>query len=332
MSTVQRYRVLNEQLLRLRHGVPIQLEIVGSEHVASVHHDVMLEAAATSFQVHLQVPQALAARYWNAASIVSAPLVAIAANAPFLFGQHVWEETRVPLFEQSLATTRPEHRVTFGSRYVSSLEEIFVENRDHYPAILPVDLGEPEERMAHVRLQNGSIWRWNRPLIGFDDDGTPHLRIEHRPMAAGPTVVDMVANMAFFYGLIEWLVMEPHAPEFGLPFAAAKQNFYEAARLGLNASIDWYDSKRWNLVRLIQNVLLDQSRQGLRALKVDATLADRYLGIIEQRVATKLTGAAFQTASAERHREADGSLDLAAMVRGYRDRQNSGQPVHTWTI
>ena len=332
MSKLQRYRALNEQLLRLRKGIPIHLEIVGHEHISSVHRDVMLEAGTTSFQIHLQVPQSLAARYWNAATILSAPLVAISANSPFLFGHHVWEETRIPLFEQSLATDSPERRVTLGSRFVGSIEEIFIENRDHYPVILPTDLHQPEHRMAHVRLHNGAVWRWNRPLIGFDDDGTPHLRIEHRPMAAGPTVVDMIANMAFYYGLVEWLVMEPHAPELRLLFASAKQNFYEAARLGLGASIDWYDGKRWNLTRLIQNVLLDQARKGLRALKIDSSLADRYLAIVEERVASGRTGAAFQSAFAERHRAADGSRDLPALVRAYLDRQRSGQPVHTWTL
>jgi hypothetical protein len=304
------------------------LEIVGKEYYYSEHSDIMLEAGATSFQVHLQVPEASAARYWNAATILSPVTVALAANSPMLFGKILWEETRIPLFEQAVEESCPEKRVSFGSSYmVSSIEEIFTENRDHYPVLLPLDLETPEEKLAHLRLHNGTIWRWNRPLIGFDEDGTPHLRLEHRPMAAGPTIRDMMANMAFYYGLVEWLVMEPHPPEFRLPFSSAKQNFYEAARLGLAARVDWYDGERWGLARLIQKVLLPQAERGLRALRVDAHLADRYLAIIEERTASGNTGAAFQKDFVGRY-----GRDMPALVRAYKDRQDSGEPVHTWTL
>jgi gamma-glutamyl:cysteine ligase YbdK (ATP-grasp superfamily) len=327
MTSMRRYRALNEQLLRLRHGRPVHLAIAGREHLATVHTDMMLEGAATSFQVHIQAPFTLAARYWNAATILSAPAVALAANAPFLFGKQLWEETRIPLYEQAFAQTGPVQRVTFGSGYVNSLEELFIENQDHYPVILPQELGTPPEKMAHLKLHNGTLWRWNRPLVGFDDDGRPHLRVEHRAMAAGPTIIDMIANMAFVYGLAEWLVMEPHAPELRLPFASAKQNFYEAARLGLDAAIDWYDGKHWNLTRLFEQVLAPQARLGLRALHADEEDIDRYMSIIEARIETGRTGAAFQKGFAERYHR-----DFPALVRAYVDRQTSGEPVHTWRI
>jgi hypothetical protein len=315
-------------MMRLRHGRPIQLEIAGTEHLTSRHPDLMLEAGATSFQVHLQVPAAHAARYWNAATIASSITVALAANSPLLFGKLLWEETRIPLFEQSVEESCPEKRVSFGYGYVqSSLEEIFANNHAHYPVILPLALDAPEEKLPHLRLHNGTIWRWNRPLIGFDDDGTPHLRIEHRPMAAGPTIVDMIATMAFYYGLVEWLAMEPHAPEFHLPFSSAKNNFYNAARLGLAAHIDWYDGKHYSLPKLIHDVLLPQAEKGLRALHVDPALTSRYLAIIEARTANAQTGAAFQRKFIARH-----GRDLPALVRAYRDLQATGQPVHTWTI
>ena len=144
MSTSVRYRALNEQVLRLRCGRPIELHLVGAESLRSAHADVMLEAAGTSLQVHLQVPAARAARAMNAASILSAPTVALAANAPFLFGRRLWAETRIPLFEQAVDVGGPERRVTFGSGYVrSSLLELFVENEQHYAPILPLE-GGPE--------------------------------------------------------------------------------------------------------------------------------------------------------------------------------------------
>lgn len=327
MTSLKRYRALNEQLIRLRKGQATHMEIVGRERLSAVHLDVMLEGAATSLQVHLQVPLRLAARYWNAASILSAVTVALAANAPFVFGRMLWEESRIPVFEQAFGMDHPEQRVTFGSNYVHSLEEIFVENRTHYPVILPTAMDEPLERMAHTRLHNGSIWRWNRPLIGFDQDGTPHLRIEHRVMSAGPSMLDMIANLAFFYGMIEWMVMEPHAPELRLEFAAAKQNFYEAARLGLDAAVNWYDGKRWSMHRLILAHLLPQVRKGLEALHVDKDAISRYLAVIVGRVERGITGAVFQRRWTEKH-----GRDLPALVRAYRERQASGEPVHMWTL
>ena len=328
MSAMRRYAALNEQVLQLRKGRPIRLDIVGEEHLRSEHMDVMLEAAATSFQVHLQVRHDRAARYLNAAMILSAPMVAVAANSPLLFGKVLWEETRIPLFEQAVDVGSPERRVTFGSGYVrASLEECYAENREHHPVLLPLSLDDPPERLAHLRLHNGTIWRWNRPLIGFDTDGTPHLRIEHRVLPAGPTLVDMIANMAFFFGLAEWLAMEPHAPELRLPFHAAKQNFYEAARLGLAAHVDWYDHERWSVARLVQKVLLEQARKGLEVLRVDRADIDRYLGTIEARTASGATGAAWQRGFVAKH-----GRDLAALTCAYRDLSAAGEPVHGWKI
>jgi hypothetical protein len=328
MSALRRYAALNEQVLRLREGRPIRLDIVGRERLTSEHRDVMLEAGATSFQIHLQVPLADAVRYFNASMILSAPMVAVGATSPMLFGKVLWEETRIPLFEQGVDIGSPERRVTFGSDYAhGSLEECFRANRDYHPVLLPLVLDEPESRLAHVRLHNGTIWRWNRPIIGFDANGKPHLRVEHRVLPAGPTLIDMVANMAFFYGLVEWLARERVAPELKLPFSTAKQNFYEAARLGLAARIDWYDGGRWGIARLIQQVLLDQARKGLEALRVDGELIDRYLNVIEQRVATELTGAAWQRGFLERY-----GRDFAALTCAYRDRSASGTPVHAWDL
>ena len=328
MSTSARYRALNEQVLRLRRGQPIELHVNGPESLRSSHADVMLEAAATSLQVHLQVPFARAARYMNAASIVSAVTVAIAANSPFLFGRRLWAETRIPLFEQAVDVGGPQRRVTFGSNYVrASLLELFVENHAHYAPILPIDLTAEAARFAHLRLHNGTIWRWNRPLVGFDEDGTPHLRVEHRPMAAGPSLIDMAANMAFYLGLVEWYAQLDEAPEQTLPFSSAKQNFYEAARLGLSGRIDWLDGKRWSLRRLILDALLPLAQRGLEMLGVRRAEIDRTLGVIEARAAHGQTGSAWQCAFIERY-----GSDFGALVRAYRACSDSGEPVHRWSL
>jgi len=328
MSAMQRYHALNEQVLRLRQGRPLNLNIVGREHLHSDHHDVMLEAAATSLQVHLQVSADRAARYYNAAIIASAPLVAAAANSPYLFGKDLWDETRIPLFEQAVDVGAPVRRVTFGSDYArEGMESCFRENLAHYPVLLPLTLNDPVERMAHLRLHNGTIWRWNRPLLGFDDDGTPHLRIEHRVMPAGPSFSDIHANIALFYGLCTALATRAVAPEMELRFATARDNFYEAARLGLDSTITWLDGKRWPMVQLILKELLPAARRGLEELGVDDAVIARHLDLMEARVAGGRNGAAWQRKFVARY-----GRDMQALTRAYQERQQSDEPVHRWDV
>jgi gamma-glutamyl:cysteine ligase YbdK (ATP-grasp superfamily) len=329
ISSFHRYRALNEQVMRMRQGRPIRLHIEGREQLQVEHHDVMLESGATSLQLHLQVPMDDAVRFYNAAIILSAPLVAVAANSPLLFGKILWEESRIPLFEQAVDVGEPGFaRVTFGSGYAQcSLEECFIENHARYKTMLPFALDEPSERLIHLRLQNGTIWRWNRPLIGFDADGTPHWRVEHRVMGAGPTSLDMAANAALFYGLAQWYATSAVSPESRLPFEAARKNFYAAARFGLEAKVDWLDGREWLLDQLVLRELLPQARRGLDLLEVDRDLSERLLGVIESRVASGNTGAAWQRRFVSRH-----GRDLTQLTIAYRERQRSRLPVHTWEV
>ncbi len=328
MSKLHRYQALNEQVLRLRQGRPIRLSLKGRETLVTEHRDVMLESATTSFQLHLQVPMQESVRYYNAAVVASAPMVAVASNSPLLFGASLWDETRIPLFEQAVdigGDALP--RVTLGSGYArESLEEIFCENEE-YPVLLPLAMESMSDRLAHVRLKNGTIWRWNRPLIGFDDDGTPHLRIEHRVMAAGPTLIDMTANMALFYGLAESLAQDDRAPESLLPFEAARDNFYRAARCGLECKVQWLNGVQHPLGELLLTELLPRAAAGLRRLQVDPTLAASWLAIIESRVRSGQTGAIWQRRFVEQH-----GKNFVALTQSYREQQRRGEPVHTWTF
>ena len=335
MSDQKRYRALNEQVLRLREGRPLELDISGQEHLKVAHNSVMLEAATTSFQLHLKVHPQNASRAYNASMIVAAPMVAVASNSPYLFGHELWDETRIPLFEQSVAVGGfagarhgPLRRVTFGSGYVrDSLLECFIENEQHYPILLPMQFRDGLEQMSHVRLHNGTIWRWNRPLIGFDYDGMPHLRIEHRVVPGGPTIVDMIANAALFYGLMQALMTAATPPEQRLEFSLARDNFYSAAHQGLGAHITWLDGVRSTLQSLLQEQLLPLARRGLEQLEIDTEDIDRYLGIIEARVRSGQTGAAWQRAYVAQHGD-----DLTEMTQAYRKNQESKVPVHEWGL
>jgi len=342
MSSRARYRALNEQVLRQRNGQPIPLDIASPysqqecaelpTHLKSQHKDVMLEAGATSFQTHLQVTPETAARYYNASIIASAVTVAVAANSPFLFHHALWDETRIPLFEQAVDVGAYEvnyrgvmPRVSFGSGYSGfMLTECFRENLDLFPVMLPLDLNDAPESMSHLRLHNGTIWRWNRPLIGFDADRRPHLRIEHRVMAAGPSIGDMVANMVFYYGLVSHLANLPRPPELDLPFEVAKTNFYSAARVSLNAVITW-DGKQREIAELVSSELLAQARDGLKKLGVDSTFSEGHLNLIQARVQTRQTGAHWQREFIRLH-----GCDFSLLTREYSLRQRSFTPVHTW--
>lgn len=332
MSELNRYRALNEQVMA-QWGKPIDLDIAGRSHLKSRHSDVMLESAATSFQLHIQTPLPMAQSVYNASIIASAPLVAACANSPWLFGHDLWEETRIPLFEQSVAVGGydgaahgPVRRVSFGSDYIrKDMAECFEENLQHFPVLLPILFDTPPDHFAHLRLHNGTIWRWNRPLIGFDADDTPHVRIEHRVIPAGPSLVDSIANAAFYYGLAETLRTEATRP--ALTFTGAKDNFYQAARHGLQAQVRWLDGKSHRLQHLICDTLLPAAATGLRGLAIDEGDIGYYLGIIEARVSSGRTGADWQRRYMGRNH-----ADFAAMTAAYLRLQQAGGPVHEWEL
>ena len=337
MTPIARFAALNDQILRQRGGRALRIDIRGRERLFTEHPDLMLESASTSFQVHMQVPASRAGDYYNAAVLVSGPIVAAAANSPYLFGRDLWDETRIPLFEQAVETggvggaaQGPPRRVGFGTGYVrESLAEVFRENRDHFPVLLPMVSHDPGDGpLYHLQLQNGTIWRWNRPLVGLDGDGTPHVRIEHRVIPGGPSPVDEIANAALFFGLAHYYArQEVRTPSRILAFPTARDNFYACARRGLEARVNWTDERSHPVARLLREQLLPCARLGLRDLGLEAGDIDRYLGIIDDRVRTGRNGAAWQRAWVDRH-----GRDMRELTAAYAERQASGRPVHEWPL
>ncbi len=314
---------------------------MGREHLKLDHHDVMLESATTSFQIHIQLPLDIAHHFYNASIIASAPMVALCANAPFLFGKDLWDESRIPLFEQSIETGGyadaahgPIKRVSFGTDYArQSIIECFIENLDHFPVLLPVDLDSPIEAFEHLRLHNGTIWRWNRPLVGFDEDGTPHIRVEHRAPAAGPTTIDSIANAAFFYGIAKSLCDEMIEKGLSFPFSQAKDNFYQAARYGLDSHIIWMDGKKYRLQSLLRDELIPRAILGLRSLGVTSCDTEDFLDIILQRLNNKQNGCYWQRNFRINQHPSTPSQDVfKLMTQSYLKNQQSGKPVSEWSI
>jgi gamma-glutamyl:cysteine ligase YbdK (ATP-grasp superfamily) len=335
MTPSNRYRALNERVMEVR-GKPTEVDIARRESLELAQNHLMIEAACTSLQTHLTVnPGPDEARLYNAAQIAAAPVTAISANSPFLYGRRLWEETRIPAFEQAIAIPSFRgrdgariQRVTFGAGWLrNSLMELFLENLDGHDALLPLIEDAEPENLRHLKLQNGTLWRWNRPIIGGDCSGTPHLRIENRVTPAGPTPVDLVANAAFFVGLTLHLASRETPPESAMDFSVARDNFYACARRGLGATISWTDGDPQDVQRLIHNELADAACAGLVSAGVTDTEARRFLEPIRGRAKTGRNGAAWQ-----RNWVNCNGRDFQGLVAAYYEHQQSGRPVHTWRI
>jgi gamma-glutamyl:cysteine ligase YbdK (ATP-grasp superfamily) len=350
ISANPRYALINEQIFAAR-GEDLHISIDGPERLSTYADTIAPEAACTSVQFHLQVsPQAYAAN-WNAAQCMAGVQLALGANSPFLFGKELWRETRIALFEQA-TDTRPEElkaqgvrpRVWFGERWITSIFDQFEENVSYFPALLPIcDAEDPVEvlargdtpRLGELRMHNGTIYRWNRPVYDVYR-GKPHLRVENRVLPAGPTVVDVLANGAFYYGLLRVLAEEDRPIWTRMSFAAAHDNFYAGAKQGIDAQLYWPGLGEVPASELVLRRLLPQAHEGLRAWGVDSAVSDRLLGIIEQRCIRHMNGAEWQARTFHRIDEKQQPLDrrdaLRTMLHRYIEHMHGNEPVHTWPL
>ncbi|MDA9951569.1 glutamate-cysteine ligase family protein [Oligoflexaceae bacterium] len=331
MSEVDRYYALNHRVFEMRSAMPVRLQIEGNEKLIVTHRDIMLEAAATSLQIHLQVPQDEFAATFNASLVGSFALVASSANSPFLFGKDLWHESRIPVFEQAvdvfnleLEEAQPK-RVTFGRDYLrDDWHSLFEANLNDYQVLLPETFDEGTYR--HLKFHNGNIWRWIRPIVGEDSRGDLQLRVEQRTLPAGPTTIDVAANIAFYVGLTTALAKKD--PDALLKFSEAAQNFYQCCRKGLQSKINWRGRKDVSVTELICEELLPLAEQGLHSLDIDAADIKLFLhDVIYPRVTTGRNGANWQRSYIHVHKG-----DFKGLVHAYFEGQESGEPVHTWTV
>ena len=101
----RRYHALVAQLIQ-RRGGKFQIDINGADPLKMKMADITLEGANTSFQVHYRVRPEDYADTYNAIQLMTPLALALAANSPTLFGHNLWQETRIPLFKQSIDTRR----------------------------------------------------------------------------------------------------------------------------------------------------------------------------------------------------------------------------------
>ncbi|SJN16639.1 hypothetical protein FM104_01000 [Microbacterium esteraromaticum] len=354
LSADPRYGLLGRQVLSAR-GEDIELKLEGPplaegqqpERLDIVCDTILPEAACTSVQLHLQLQPEEFASYWNSAQAIAGVQVALAANSPFFAGRALWHETRIPMFEQTTDTRSQElknqgvrPRVWFGERWITSIFDLFEENSRYFPALLPVSTdedpfevlaagGAPE--LAELRMHNGTIYRWNRPIYDKQGDGY-HLRLENRVLPAGPTMADVMADATFYYGLVHSLAHADRPLWTQMTFDAADENLRSAARDGIESRLYWPEVGWVGPRELVLRRLLPLAAEGLDAYGVDAEVRDRYLNIIEQRCLTGRNGATWQRANVAA-REAAGEKRpqaLHGMLEEYLERMHTGEPVHTW--
>ncbi|MGJ3509500.1 glutamate--cysteine ligase [Enemella sp. A6] len=352
MSDSARFAELNDSIFSFR-GEDMEIDITGpgvsGERLRTAWPDIAPESACTSAQLHLQVAPEDFARYWNAAQAFLGPQVAVAANSPFFLGRRLWAETRVELFHQAIDTRPPElrnqgvrPRVFFGDRWITSIFDLLDENVRYFPSLLP-ELTDEDPRaelaagrapqLRELRLHNGTVYRWNRPVYDVVDD-MAHVRVENRVLPAGPSVIDTLANASFYYGVVRALADAERPVWSTLSFSTAEQNFRSCAQRGLEASVLWPSAGEIGVAELVLEQLLGLAAEGLDAWGVRPAVRDRYLNVIEERTRTGRNGAWWQTRAVERleSRGLSRELALTEMLAAYRQGMDANEPVHTWPL
>lgn len=347
MTESKRFKALSRGIKRL-HPAPFRIEIDGDEKLDLECDDVTMEGANTSFQLHLRVSPGDFARTFNAAQLAVAPVLAVSSNSPIFLSRVLWHETRVALFGRAVEYRvdnnlwRPA-RVTFGHGWVRrGALECFAESVALHSPLLPVVTGEDPVAvvaaggvpdLCELKLHHGTVWSWNRAV--FDAAGGGHLRIELRALPTGPTVADMAANAAFLIGLTLGLRDDVERLIPAIPFRLAHDNFYRAARDGLDSTLLWPSERSPSPDSYragdLAGLLLPVARRGLESAGVDAAEIDLHLGIIDDRLRAGCSGARWlRTGLTTLERKMPRSEALTRLMQLYLEQMKDGAPVARW--
>ncbi|MDX2427402.1 MAG: CBS domain-containing protein [Xanthomonadales bacterium] len=348
MVPIPRYHALNEAIMALR-GNDLQFTINGTDQLVVKHDNLMFEACNTSFQVHFQVSPQDFARLYNIAQTVTGPLLAAAVNSPLLLGKRLWHETRISVFEYSVDARSTTHqtrglkpRVHFGNNWVDkSVTEIFKEDIARFRVILTTETeNDPLAMVAQgiapklkaLCLHNGTVYRWNRACYGVHNN-IPHLRIENRVIPSGPTIIDEIANTAFFVGMMAGMADQYSDVREIITFDDIKANFLAAARGGIRAQMNWFGDTHMPARKLILDELLPLAEHGLQKYKVDQKDIDKYLGVLHDRVSTRRNGARWALESLnEMHGRGTEDQRLRCLVGSMVEQQATGLPISEWVL
>jgi len=346
-----RYRALIEAIqAQAKSSKGFELRLTGIDELFISHESPLMEACNTSYQVHLQVTPDTFAPLYNIAQAITGPILAISANSPLVFGKRLWHESRIALFQQALdvRTThdhmrQPEPRVSFGTNWLNdSIMEIYKEDISRFRVLLGSEVEENSletvgrkeiPKLKALQVHNGTVYRWNRPCYGISDNGMPHLRIENRVIPAGPTVLDQVANSAFWLGTMIGMANKFKDVREHMSFADAKDNFVKAAQFGVDTEFTWFNNEKMGCCDLIVNKLLPIAREGLRSRGIVEEDIERYLGVIEARAKAHQNGArwllqSYTKLNSEVNQDEGLTVITSAMIKN----QMSQKPVHTWEL
>jgi len=310
LTPKKRYFALMEAINKQLSGDSYELRVMGIDELLIKHDTPLLEACNTSFQVHLQVSPVEFVKMYNIAQALAGPIMAIAANSPIVFGRRLWHESRIALFQQAIDTRSSSYhmrerspRVNFGNGWLKeSILEIYQEDISRFRVLLAGDIKEDslkciEEdevpKLRALQVHNSTVYRWNRPCYGISPNGKPHLRIENRVLPSGPTVIDEVANAAFWLGCMVGLSDEVKDIRELISWEDVRDNFGKAAKFGIDTKFTWFKDEKISAVDLVKK-LIPIARKGLKKRKVDASDIDRYLSIIEERAKLHTNGARWQ--------------------------------------
>lgn len=349
LTPKKRYKALMTALRDMR-GTDYDLRIEGIDELLIKHDSPLLEACNTSFQVHLQIAPKDFAKMYNIAQAITAPVMAIAANSPILFKKRLWHESRIALFQQSIDTRNSYYhlrdrspRVTFGNDWLKeSILEIYKEDIMRFRVLIASDIQENalEEiqngrvpRLRALNVHNSTVYRWNRPCFGISENGKPHLRIENRVFAAGPTVMDEMANAAFWLGLMAEIPHQYADIRQHMEFEDARDNFTKAAKFGIDSKFTWLKDKKISAVDLILKELIPTAKAGLERQNIDSADIDNYLGLIEERAKKHTNGARWMLRTYSKFaKQTTKDEAIVALTNAIVKNQVSGQPVHEWEI
>ncbi len=350
LTPKKRYHALMESINSQLTGSSYELRLLGIDELLVRHDSPLLEACNTSFQVHLQVAPQDFVKMYNISQVLAAPCIAISANSPIVFGRRLWHESRIALFQQALDTrTTHDHlrerspRVNFGSDWLKkSVLEIYREDIARFRVLIAGDIKEDSidkiskgkvPKLRALQVHNSTVYRWNRPCFGISPNGKPHLRIENRVFASGPTVIDEVANAAFWLGCMVGMAEEYDDISKHIGYADIRDNFAKASRYGIDSKFTWCNDKKISAVDLVRKVLLPLARKGLKSQKIDKADIDRYLGVIEGRCKTHMNGARWQLrAFTQLKNETTADEALTCLTSAIIQNQKKEQPVHTWKM
>lgn len=345
-----RYYALMYALKDMQLGQAFELRLTGIDELLVRHDSPLLEACNTSFQVHLQVAPARFVQMYNIAQALTAPVLAVAANSPIVFGRRLWHESRIALFQQSI-DTRSTHdhmrerspRVQFGSGWLrDSILQIYKEDIARFRTLISSEHEEDSlamlmrgevPRLRALQVHNSTVYRWNRPCYGVSDTGKPHLRIENRVIPSGPTVLDEMANAAFWLGAMMEMGEKVEDVTRRVSWEDVRDNFGKVARFGIDTQLNWFDDKKISTIELVLDTLLPMAESGLRRAKVREEDIRRYLGVVEERTRQHMNGARWQLRAFTRLK-AETSQDeaLCALTASIMENQKTNTPGHTWEM